>query len=255
MSVGRLTWRGRVALVTGTAQGIGAATAHALAAQGLQVAAADLQPQTPAHPRLHPFRLDVTDPLAVERVVEEVEARLGPVEYLVNVAGLLRMGRLTHLSDEDWHHTFAVNTHGPFYLGRALGRRMGERGGGAIVTVGSNAAQVPRVEMGAYAASKAATAHLMRCLGLELAPLGVRCNLVSPGSTDTTMQRQLWTDGEAGEQASIRGSPEQYRLGIPLGKIAQPEDIAQAVLFLLSDQAHHITLQDLTVDGGATLGA
>lgn len=108
--------------------------------------------------------------------------------------------------------------------------------------------------MAAYAASKAATAMFVRCLGLELARSGVRCNLVSPGSTDTEMQRSLWRD-DAAEQRVVDGDPASYRVGIPLGRIADPEDIAEAVVFLAGDRARHITMQDLYVDGGATLRA
>ena len=91
-------------------------------------------------------------------------------------------------------------------------------------------------------------------VGLELAGSGVRCNLVSPGSTDTDMQRTLWVSDDA-EQQRIRGFGEQFKLGIPLGKIARPQEIANTILFLASSHASHITLQDIVVDGGSTLGA
>lgn len=106
--------------------------------------------------------------------------------------------------------------------------------------------------MAAYAASKAAAAMFTKCLGLELARSGVRCNVVAPGSTDTAMQRALWTGSDAGQRV-IDGDPATYRTGIPLGRIAAPEDIADAVAFLASDRARHITMQELYVDGGATL--
>mgnify|MGYP002622198158 FL=1 len=97
---------------------------------------------------------------------------------------------------------------------------------------------------------------LVRCLGLELAAQGVRCNIVAPGSTLTPMQTGMWTeDGGAGERAVIEGSLDAYRTGIPLKKLATPEDIAGAVMFMLSDQAGHVTMADLYVDGGATLRA
>ncbi|MNN77143.1 2,3-dihydro-2,3-dihydroxybenzoate dehydrogenase [compost metagenome] len=93
-----------------------------------------------------------------------------------------------------------------------------------------------------------------KCLGLEYADHHIRCNVVSPGSTDTAMQRDLWHNGN-GEQAVISGSPEMFKLGIPLGRIALPGDIADAVAFLTSDNARHITMHDLRIDGGATLGS
>jgi len=125
---------------------------------------------------------------------------------------------------------------------------------GAIVTVASDAAHCPRIGMSAYGASKAALRSLSLTVGLELAPFGVRCNLVSPGSTDTDMQRTLWKSPDA-EQQRIRGFAEQFKVGIPLGKIARPQEIASTILFLASDQASHITMQDIVIDGGSTLGA
>ncbi|MGW2548096.1 2,3-dihydro-2,3-dihydroxybenzoate dehydrogenase [Kitasatospora sp. NPDC001574] len=240
---------GRTALVTGAAQGIGAAVARMLADRGARVVASD---RSPSDPSVH--RLDVTDAHAVEKLVDLAEQEHGPLDILVNVAGVLHAGPALSISDEDWQHTFAVNTTGVFHTCRSVGRRMADRGRGSIVTVGSNAAGVPRMNMAAYAASKAATTMFMRCLGLELAGSGVRCNLVSPGSTDTPMQRALWTDDES-ERRVIEGDLASYRAGIPLRRIATPEDIAEAVLFLAGDRARHVTMHDLYVDGGATLRA
>ncbi|MFE2913404.1 2,3-dihydro-2,3-dihydroxybenzoate dehydrogenase [Kitasatospora indigofera] len=240
---------GRVALVTGAARGIGAAVARMLAERGAEVIASDLDaPDGSVH------RLDVTDGAAVEALVERIEREHGPIDVLVNVAGVLTAAPVLETTDENWARTFAVNTTGVFHTCRAVGRRMAGRGRGSIVTVGSNAAGVPRTNMAAYAASKAATTMFVRCLGLELARSGVRCNLVSPGSTDTGMQRALWTD-DAAEQRVIDGDPASYRVGIPLGRIAAPEDVAEAVAFLAGDRARHITMHDLYVDGGATLRA
>ncbi|MFC5662250.1 2,3-dihydro-2,3-dihydroxybenzoate dehydrogenase [Kitasatospora misakiensis] len=267
---------GAVAMVTGAGQGIGAAVTRALVAAGATVAAVDRNPGPlaeladelsgrPGDPAsggpasggpVHPYLLDVSDAAAVESTVELMERQLGPVGILVNVAGILRAAPAVELTDRDWADTFAVNTTGVFHTSRALGRRMAERGGGVIVTVGSNAAGVPRTGMAAYAASKAAATMFTRCLGLELGRSGVRCNIVSPGSTDTEMQRALWQDdAEAAERRVIDGDPADYRVGIPLGRIAQPADVAEAVAFLVSDRARHITMHDLYVDGGATLRA
>jgi 2,3-dihydro-2,3-dihydroxybenzoate dehydrogenase len=143
-----------------------------------------------SHDNLHSFVLDLRDAEAVAETIERVERELGAIDYLVNIAGVLYTGGAIDVGDEDWMQSFAVNTHGVFFLTRAVARRMRERRRGGIVTVGSNAASTPRIGMAAYAASKAATAQHIRCLGLELAEYGIRCNLVSPGSTDTEMQRQ-----------------------------------------------------------------
>ncbi|CAM5269450.1 2,3-dihydro-2,3-dihydroxybenzoate dehydrogenase OS=Streptomyces microflavus OX=1919 GN=dhbA_1 PE=3 SV=1 [Streptomyces microflavus] len=145
-----------------------------------------------------------------------------------------------------------MNTTGVFHVSQSVAPLMVTRKSGCIVTVGSNAAGIPRTGMAAYAASKAAAAMFTRCLGLELPRSGVRCDIVAPGSTDTAMQRALWTDPGA-EARVIDGNPSTSRTGIPLGRIAEPADIADAVAFLASDRARHITLQELYVDGGATL--
>lgn len=256
-------FHGRVALVTGAAQGIGAAVARELCAAGAVVAALDRSQDglgalsdslVGGRGGIWPLGLDVSDRPAVDRAVAQIEAELGPIAMAVNVAGILRLGAVVDLSDDDWAASLAVNATGVFNVGRAVARRMLPRQAGSIVTVGSNAAGVPRMQMAAYAASKAAATAFTLSMGLELAPHGIRCNVVSPGSTDTAMQRALWS-GQTGAQAVIAGSPEQFRLGIPLGRIAEPADIAQVVVFLLSDRARHVTLHDLRVDGGATLGA
>jgi 2,3-dihydro-2,3-dihydroxybenzoate dehydrogenase len=250
-----------VALVTGAAQGIGAAVARALVGEAA-IAAVDIDEGRLAESvgelrarggHAMAFPADVRQSAAVERAVEAAERELGPIGILVNVAGVLRAGPALSLSEEDWEATFAVNTHGVFHVSRAVARRMVARKAGVIVTVGSNAAAVPRMQMAAYCASKAASAMFTKCLGLELAPHNIRCNVVSPGSTDTAMQRALWAD-EHGAQAVIAGSPESFRLGIPLRRLATPEDVANAVAFLVSEQARHITLHELCVDGGATRG-
>ncbi|MCC3761598.1 2,3-dihydro-2,3-dihydroxybenzoate dehydrogenase [Glycomyces sp. TRM65418] len=254
---------GKVALVTGAAQGIGGAVARLLARRGAAVAACDSNAdalaahvaELTAHGgKVTGFPMDVADTGAVDSVVETVERELGPIEILVNVAGVLRTGPVTELDDQDWDLVFSVNTRGVFGVSRAVARLMRPRGTGVIVTVASNAAGVPRMNMSAYAASKAASVMFTKCLGLELAGSGIRCNVVSPGSTDTAMQRAMWRDGDAaGRQAVLDGSMETYRVGIPLRRMAQPEQVAEAVLFLASDRASQITMHDLYVDGGASL--
>ncbi|GGS68608.1 2,3-dihydro-2,3-dihydroxybenzoate dehydrogenase [Streptomyces griseoviridis] len=250
---------GRLALVTGAGRGIGAAVVAALVAEGARVVATDLAVDgVPAHGgRVTGRTLDVTDASAVEALVAETEDTLGPLDVAVNVAGILRDAPVTELTDEDWAAHFAVNTTGVFHVSRAVARRMTGRGRGSIVTVASNAAGIPRAGFAAYAASKAAAVMFTKCLGLEVARQGVRCNTVSPGSTMTDMQRALWTEGEEESSARrvIEGDLASYRTGIPLGRIAEPADIADAVVFLASDRARHITMHDLYVDGGATLRA
>ncbi|GLW09396.1 2,3-dihydro-2,3-dihydroxybenzoate dehydrogenase [Microtetraspora sp. NBRC 13810] len=251
-----------IAVVTGAASGIGASVARALGKLGVTVAAVDSDADTLRRTTekltadgLHAvgYAADVADRAEVEAMAEAVERDLGPVDHLVNCAGILRLGRVLDLTRDDWAASLAVNTTGVFNTSQALVRRMVPRSRGAVVTVVSNAATTPRMDMAAYAASKAAAAAFTKCLGLEVAGYGIRCNMVAPGSTDTPMLRSMWT-GETGPQTTIDGRPEAYRLGIPLRRLARPDDIAEAVLFLLSERAAHITMHTLTVDGGATLG-
>jgi 2,3-dihydro-2,3-dihydroxybenzoate dehydrogenase len=254
---------GRLALVTGAGRGIGAAVVTALVEQGARVLATDLdaagvEALAGKHgDQVRARALDVTDAAAVEALVAEAEDTLGPLDIAVNVAGILRGSQVVELSDEDWAATFAVNTGGVFHVSRAAARRMAGRGRGSIVTVASNAAGIPRAGLAAYAASKAAAVMFTKCLGLEVAARGVRCNTVSPGSTLTDMQRALWSAGDEDVAARrvIEGDLATHRTGIPLGRIADPADIADAVVFLVSDRARHITMHDLYVDGGATLRA
>lgn len=252
----------QVALVTGAGGGIGAAVATALARDGATVAAADtdigavrntVDGLTAAGHDAVAYQLDVTDAAAVEATVARIEAELSRIDVLANVAGVLRTGSAIDMTDEEWSQVFAVNLHGVRHVSRAVTRRMREARSGVVVTVGSNAAAVPRMSMAAYCASKAASTSFTKCLGLELAEYGVRCNVVAPGSTDTPMLSSMWTD-EYGPAEVVQGDSGRYRVGIPLRKLATPEDVADAVAYLASDRAGHITMQELYVDGGAALG-
>ncbi|ELY4437691.1 2,3-dihydro-2,3-dihydroxybenzoate dehydrogenase EntA [Cronobacter dublinensis] len=248
-----LDFSGQTVWVTGAGKGIGYATARAFAQAGATVTGFDL-----AFPHAdYPFScetLDVADAAGVAAVCQRLLRDDARLDVLVNAAGILRMGATDALALDDWQQTFAVNVGGAFNFFQQTMATFRAQKRGAIVTVASDAAHTPRIGMSAYGASKAALKSLALTVGLELASCGVRCNLVSPGSTDTDMQRTLWHSDDA-EQQRIRGFAEQFKLGIPLGKIAQPQEVANTILFLASDLASHITLQDLVIDGGSTLGA
>ncbi|MEK9501693.1 SDR family oxidoreductase [Gaopeijia maritima] len=266
-----------VALVTGAAGGIGRAVVTTLLADGCRVVATDVDEAglleleaevardhlaqrddrdvRDGHPhqdRLRTRRMDVTDEAEVEGVVAETEAEWGPIERAALVAGIIEIAPALETSTADYRRILEVNAFGVFVVARAVGARMAERGAGAIVTVGSNAGLTPRVGMTAYGASKAAASMITRTLGLELARSGVRCNVVCAGSTRTPMQRRF--QGEiGGDGPVIEGSLADFRTGIPLGRIAEPTDVADAVAYLLSDRARQITMTELVVDGGASL--
>ncbi|MGV8927583.1 MAG: 2,3-dihydro-2,3-dihydroxybenzoate dehydrogenase [Ewingella sp.] len=244
---------GKQVWVTGAGQGIGLHTALAFQKAGATVIGFDKAFSGKAYS----FRtevMDITDSQSVAVICQRLLAEQPALDVLVNGAGILRMGATDEISDSDWHSCLAVNAGGAFNLFRHTLPVFRRQKRGAIVSIASNAAHVPRVGMSAYCASKAALRSLCLTVGLEIAPFGVRCNLVSPGSTNTPMQQAMWQTPDA-EQRTIAGFPEQFKLGIPIGKIALPQEVADAVLFLASDSAGHITMQDIVIDGGATLGA
>lgn len=249
--------RGKIAVVTGAGGGIGLALVGRLIEEGAQVVATDMDVAAIVAEfgtRVHAQALDVRDSAQVDAVITRIEREWGPIDLAANVAGVLSNQLVVDTSDEEWDRVFDINAKGVFRVSRAIAKVMLPRRRGAMVTVSSNAAGIPRHAMAAYAASKAAATMFTRCLGLELAPHGIRCNIVAPGSTLTPMQTGMWAD-EHGAARVIEGSPETYKSGIPLRKLAMPDDVADAVMFLLSDQAAHITMADLYVDGGATLRA
>lgn len=246
-------FEGKRVWITGANQGIGAAIADLFCELGAEVVGFDRV--FDAKRRIfRTIELDVSHPECVASVARQELMGSGKLDVFINVAGVLEMNNLEAISGKEWQRTLDVNVSAALWFFQQIIPWFKAQQHGSIVTVSSNANHAPRMAMGSYSASKAALTNLTMTADIELAPYGVRCNVVSPGSTNTDMQRQLWTD-EASEQRTIQGFPEQFKLGIPLGKIAQPQDIAKCVAFLASDWANHVTLQDLVVDGGATLGA
>lgn len=248
-------------VVTGAASGIGRAVAQCLAADGARLVLLDREGESlgvsvkmaveAGAEQVVPVQVDVADEPAMTSALATASAACGPLDGLVSAAGILEPGGLADVDADSWQRHFAVNTTGVLHLLQQGAPRL--RDGAAVVVISSNAARVPRTGMFAYAASKAATSALTRCAGLELAARGIRCNVVEPGSTDTPMQDALWPDAVAGRSAAVNGDPGAFRVGIPLGRIGAPEDVAEVVRFLLSDAARHVTLQQVFVDGGASL--
>ncbi|MGL6258952.1 2,3-dihydro-2,3-dihydroxybenzoate dehydrogenase [Vibrio sp. WXL103] len=253
-----MEFAGKNVWVTGAAQGIGYQVAMSFHRQGARVFGLDIDfSEGHGEGREYPFtvqHVDLACADSVARASRELLAQESQIDVLVNVAGVLRLGDTEQLTLDDWYTCLNVNASGAFYLLRQVIPQFKQQRHGSVVTVSSNAAHVPRLQMAAYCASKAALTSLSHCVALELAPFNVRCNVVSPGSTDTRMQRELWRSDDA-EQQTIAGFQQQFKLGIPLGKIARPEEIAQVVMFLASEQASHVTMQDIVVDGGAVLTA
>jgi NAD(P)-dependent dehydrogenase (short-subunit alcohol dehydrogenase family) len=250
---------GRVALITGAAGGIGLACVEAFANAGAAVAAADLASLDVAGTgtgcNMTTHQVDVSDPASVDRLVAEVVAAHGRIDAFVNAAAILEVQPFLELTLDSWERTFAVNTRGAFLAGQAVARQMvRQEEGGRIVEIASNIARIARLNNAAYSASKAAVIHLVRCMALELAQYRITVNALCPGSTATPMLVDIQAKGDRSRlDGIIQGSLELWRTGIPLGRLAEPEDQAAMAVFLATESARHITGQVLCVDGGQTL--
>lgn len=260
---------GRVALVTGAARGIGRAIAIGLAEAGADVVVADLHPE--------PFRgepyfrlrkrvsgddeatstadviaglgrrvttvpVDVADPAAVERAVAEGRYALGPIDVLVNNAGIVNnIATIADMAPAAWEHELRVNLGGAFHFVRVLAPAMAERGFGRVINISSVAARVPSLGQPAYAASKAGLLAFTRSVAQEFGRRGVTCNAVLPGLIATPL---------------VMSMPGHLRDGIaaqsPVGRVGRPEEIAALVAFLASPAAGFITATAIPCDGGFT---
>ncbi|MCU1523744.1 MAG: hypothetical protein JWO18_638 [Microbacteriaceae bacterium] len=243
-------------VVVGASQGIGAEVARTLARSGpvvladiKQDAAADLAAElTASGAEATALGVDITDPESVAALV----AATPGTQRLAIVAGAFSAGPSLEVESAEFTRILSINLVGAYDVARQYSAAMIGSGGGAIVAIGSIAARMPRLRQAAYSASKAGMRQAMRVLGLEVREHGVRINFVAPGPTQTPMMAELAAD-HTGIQL-WEGELETWRPRIPDGRVAQPEDVANAIEFLLSDKAAHISLHDLYVDGGESLG-
>ncbi|WP_308817783.1 GolD/DthD family dehydrogenase [Pseudonocardia alni] len=233
---------GSVALVTGAASGIGAEAARALAGQGAVVAGADLRTDGVPEVCASAHVVDVADADAAQACVDEVVARHGRVDVLVNSAGIALLAPALELEVDDWRRTLDVNLTGSWLMARAAGRVMVERGYGRIVNLASQAASSGLEQHAAYCASKAGITGLTRTLAVEWGPHGVTVNAVSPTVVLTDLGRAAW-DNPAGDA---------HRAEIPARRFAEPSEIAAAVVYLASAEAAMVNGAELRVDGGFT---
>ena len=238
---------GKRALVAGAGQGIGRACVLALAEAGARVACVDNDPDRAAAVAAEVDGLalvvDARVRADVEGAVASTVGEFGGLDVCVDIIGEARWGRLLDQTDDDWDATFGLVLRHVFYLAQAGGRQMVSQGtGGAFVAIASVSGLRSAPTHGPYGAAKAGLMSLIRTLAIELASSGVRANAVAPGAVRTPRVLAATTPDRLAESAK----------SIPLGRQAEPEDIAKAVLFLCSDLSSYITGQTLVVDGGAT---
>jgi NAD(P)-dependent dehydrogenase (short-subunit alcohol dehydrogenase family) len=247
--------RGRRAIVTGGGRGIGRAITLGLARNGADVAvvyrsgaeAAEATARAAAEHgvRAVVIQADTSDSAAVQGMVARVVSELGGIEILVNNAGVLSRYPFLELPEDEWRRVVNTNLDGPFLVGQAVARQMvASKTAGAIVNVTSVNQTIVAPNVSHYVVSKAAAFALTRQMAFELAPYGIRVNAVAPGLTETDINRRDLADPAFREM----------RLGrVPLNTLVEPEDHANAVLYLVSDAARYVTGDCISPDGGATL--
>jgi len=247
--------RRRTALVTGASYGIGAAVAVALARDGFDVAVTDLRTETlagtvaaieAAGTRAAAVAFDVREQASVERALPDAVAALGPLDVLVNNAGITMRRPALEVTPAEWAAVMAVNANGTFFMSQQMGRHLvAAKRPGAIVSIASSHGVVGQAGQTPYGVSKAAVIHMTRMLAIEWAPHGIRVNAVAPGKVDTPSPAR---------QAAV-ADPENVRrmlARIPLGRFARAEEVAALVAYLAGPHAEYITGQVLLLDGGLT---
>jgi NAD(P)-dependent dehydrogenase (short-subunit alcohol dehydrogenase family) len=251
-SAGRLA--GARVLVTGAASGIGRAIAGRCAGEGARVALLDLDGAAAERVRAEvggalALAADVTDAAAVSAAVQRVCAALGGLDGVVNNVGIPTVGRVDELEEEDWDRALAADLKAAYLVSRAAWPQLVAAGGGAIANTASIAGIWATEAQPAYAAAKAATIMLTKCMALDGARDAIRVNRVSPGFVRTPMLERFIADQDhpAAVEAAVSARP-------PLGRLGEPTDIAEAFVYLLSAESRWVTGANLVVDGGLTAG-
>ncbi|MDV7240949.1 MULTISPECIES: 3-oxoacyl-ACP reductase FabG [Rhodococcus] len=230
----------RTAVVTGGSSGIGRAIAERLRKDGYQVAVLDLAPTESEFE----YKVDVTDRAQIDDALTKIRNELGPITILVNGAGLELYKRFSNIAADNWQRVIDVNLNGVFHCVQAALPDMVDAGWGRIVNISSSSAHSGQPFMSAYVSAKSAVNGLTKSLALEYGPSGITVNAVPPGFIDTPMLRR------SEEKGLLGGSIDQHISKTPVRRVGQPEDIAAACSFLISEEAGYITGQILGVNGG-----
>ncbi len=247
---------GRVAFVTGGGSGMGRETARLLGEAGVRVAICDRDGDAAretagivgdAGGTARAEEVDVSDPRAVERAVAAATEALGPVDALVNIAGIYQVAAVEDISDEDWARMFAVHVNGTFHTCRAVLPGMVAAKAGAIVNMSSLHAIRGQANAAHYAAAKGAVIGLTKSIAREKGPLGIRANAVAPGPIDTPLWRGAVPPDELDAVMAKRSEV------IPIGRLGEAAEVAQTIVYLLSPAASYITGQVVTIDGGESM--
>jgi len=240
---GRLV--GKVAILTGGAQGIGRAIVSKLAQAGARVVVGDLHPSDGQDHQWH--ELDVTSEASVKAFTEAVADSHGGIDILVNNAGIMFEKTLEEQSADDWDRMMAINLRGPFLMAKHSAPWMRSRGGGAIVNLGSIEGFAVNPAHTAYAASKGGVHGLTVALAVDLGGDGIRCNAIAPGWIDTELNR-AYVESHP-NPAKFEGDMARLH---PIGHIGAPADIGDVAVWLASDESRFVTGELITVDGGRT---
>lgn len=247
---------GRVAFVTGGGSGMGRETARLLAEAGARVTVCDRDGDAAretvkiveeAGGTARVEEADVSDSGAVNRAVAAAADALGPIDALVNIAGIYRIAAVEDIADEDWARMFAVHVNGTFYTCRAALPGMIAARSGAIVNMSSLHAVRGQANAAHYAAAKGAIIGLTKSIAREKGPLGIRANAVAPGPIDTPLWRGAVPPDEIDAVMAKRSEI------IPMGRLGAPAEVAQTIVHLLSPAASYITGQVVTIDGGESM--
>lgn len=254
---------GQVAIVTGAGRGIGRATALRLAREGVNVTVADINEENAngvaeeiesAAGTACPVTVDITDKADTEKMVSETVERFGKLDILVNNAGIAIIVSLMDTDEAAWDALMNVNAKGVLLCSQAAARQMIDQGdGGRIINNASGAGKVAPgkgTPLGVYAASKHAVVALTKQFGLELSEHGILVNCVCPGIVDTSMWELIDREVARLEGVPIGSVKERATARIPVGRIQQPEDVANLIAYLASSDASYITAQALNVSGG-----